>query len=168
MIPKEEDRKGQHYENNIKETKRVAADSNKSYDFADGQNTLQIGSKNAKLVDNTFCRDENGIAFKCYAIFELTGDIKNALLETIQEGIENRISHNILCERVSTTGTISSGTGVRHDAPIEISIKYDPISRSRVLYVWDGYYKTECPIMGITLKTSVFKNYSKCICNLAR
>lgn len=154
--------------NIIKETKRAAADSNKSYDFADGHNTLQIGNKNAKLVDNTFCRDDNGMAFKCYAIFEMTGDIKNALMETIQEGLEHHISHNILCERVRTTGTLSSSMGVRHDVPIEITIKYDPISRCRVLYVWDGYYKTDCPIMGITLKTNALKNYSRCICNLAK
>lgn len=154
--------------NVIKEIKRVAAESNKSYDFADGRNTLQIGIKNAKLVDNAVCRDENGMAFKCYVIFELTGDIKSALMETIQEGLEHRMTHNILINRAETTGTISSGIGVRKDAHIEISVMYDPISRSRVLYVWDGDYRSECPIMGITLKTNVLKNYSRCICNLAK
>lgn len=154
--------------NVIKETKIVAAESNKSYDFADGRNTLQIGSKNAKLVDNAVCRDENGMAFKCYAIFELTGDIKSALMETIQEGLEHRMTHNVLIDHAKTVGTISSGIGVRKDAHIEISIMYDPISRSRVLYVWDGDYRSECPIMGITLKTNALKNYSRCICNLAK
>lgn len=152
----------------IKETKKLAADSNKSYDFTDGRNTLQIGFKNARLVDNAICRDENGMAFKCYAIFELTPVIKNALLETIQEGLENRTTHNILINRAKTNGTISSGIGVRKDANIEISVMYDPISRSRVLYVWDADFRSECPIMGITLKTNALKNYSKCICNLAK
>lgn len=153
--------------NIIKETKRVAAESNKSYDFADGRNTLQIGSKNAKLVDNAVCRDENGMEFKCYAIFELTSSIKSALMETIQEALEHRMTHNVLIDHAKTVGTISSGIGVRKDAHIEISIMYDPISRSRVLYVWDGDYRSECPIMGITLKTNALKNYSRCICNLA-
>lgn len=154
--------------NVIKETKIVAAESNKSYDFADGRNTLQIGSKNAKLVDNAVCRDENGMAFKCYAIFELTGDIKSALMETIQEGIEHRMTHNVLIDHAKTVGTISSGIGVRKDAHIEISIMYDPITRSRVLYVWDADHKSDCPLMGIVLKTYTFKDYSKCICNLVK
>ena len=47
--------------NIIEETKKLSAESNKSYDFADGRNTLQIGYKNARLVDNAVCRDENGI-----------------------------------------------------------------------------------------------------------
>lgn len=154
--------------NIIEETKKLSAESNKSYDFADGRNTLQIGFKNARLVDNAVCRDENGMAFKCYAIFELTNNIKTALMETIQEGLEHRMTHNVLIDRSQTVGTISSGIGVRKDAHIEISVMYDPISRSRVLYVWDGDYKSECPIMGITLKTNAFKNYSRCICNLAK
>lgn len=84
--------------NIIEETKKLSAESNKSYDFVDGRNTLQIGFKNAKLVDNAVCRDENGMAFKCYAIFELTGDIKSALMETIQEGLEHRMTHNVLID----------------------------------------------------------------------
>lgn len=154
--------------NVLKETKNVSTDNNKAYDFADGHSTLQIGTKNAKLVDNTICHDENDIAFKNYAIFEMTDDIKKALLETIQEGFEYRITHNVLCENVRTIGTLSSNMGVRHNTAIEITIEYDPISRCRVLYVWDGYYKTDCPIMGVVLKINVYKNYSKCICNLAK
>lgn len=152
----------------IKETKKLATDSNKSYDFADGHSTLQIGAKNIKLVDNTICRDENGMAFKYYAIFEMTNAIKAALMETIQEGIEHRITHNVLVNRAKTIGTLSSGVGVNRTANMEISIAYDPISRSRVLYVWDADHRSECPIMGIALKTNVYKNYSRCICNLAK
>lgn len=154
--------------NIIKETKRVAVDNNKSYDFADGHNTLQIGFKNAKLVDNTICRDENGMVFKYYAIFEMTNIIKAALMETIQEGLENRITHNVLINHAKTIGTLSSGTGVNRTANMEVSIMYDPITRSRVLYVWDADHKSDCPLIGIALKTNAYKNYSRCICNLAK
>ena len=154
--------------NTIKDAKRVAADNNKSYDFADGRHTLQIGTKNIKLVDNTMCTDENGMVFKYYAIFEMTNLIKSALLETIQEGLEHRITHNVLVNHARTVGTLSSGTGVNHVANMEVSIMYDPITRSRVLYVWDADHKSDCPLMGIVLKTYTFKDYSKCICNLVK
>ena len=154
--------------NTIKDAKRVADNNNKSYDFADGRHTLQIGTKNAKLVDNTMCTDENGMVFKYYAIFEMTNLIKSALLETVQEGLEHRITHNVLVNHAKTVGTLSSGTGVNHTANMEISIMYEPISRSRVLYVWDADHKSDCPLIGIVLKTYTFKDYSKCICNLVK
>lgn len=155
-------------DNVIKETKKQI-NTIKSFDFIDGMNTLAIGEEKARLIDHTPYKDSDDIPYKCYAVFKLTWEIRDAIYKTILESFKHTITHNVLCERIPTVGTLSDEKGIRKNVEMEVTIAYDPRCRARVLYIWDCADKeNSMPVLGIELKVDTLRNYSQCICNLQR
>ena len=158
--------------NVIKETKNAAVNNNKAYDFADGHDTLSVGTLNAKLVNNLICTDENGMKYKEYCVFKLGPAIKEALTVVVREIITGTIRHDVIIRGIETTGTICNWEGTRRNVPLLITIQYDPISHCRVLYVNDPTSKQipeekEIPAMGVALRMSLSHDRAGLLCRLS-
>ena len=111
------------------------------------------------------------MAYKEYCVFKLTPAIKEALASVVREAIDRTTTHNVLIRMEETEGTICTWEGTRRNVPLLITVAYDPITHSRALYVNDPTSKLvleerELPTLGVTLKTSVVKNYSSLLSRL--